>query len=750
MVLATAGTVTALLLAGALLDSAAGSWHQRFTRAHGAHLSIEITGEAVGGDLSGLDGVVEVGRPLHTASATLVGHNDIDIGGGADQIPLTLRGAEPEPPTVSKPLLVAGTWLAGPDRDSIVVERSLALAAWIQVGDHLTVRGSGRTPEILHVVGIAESPDRTPFPDVGAGLVWVPPVALDLIEPDPGRQGLAIELRLKDPGRARAVAQAAVTTIGPSRIGRVSTWIEARDAWQRDDQLAGLLLGLCGLTSLTTAAIAVAGASAGRLRGRLGDIAVLKALGFTPAQVVKLFVFEHALLAGSGFLAGSFAAAILLPKLSPDGNFGFSAAPGGTAAAAIATALGMIAAAGAIPALRASRAAPVPPPDGALPLANRPGAARLAMLWHLPPAISLGTRAALDRRFRSAVAVFRLAVPVAVCCLALTTWSTLEAFEDRPESMGLGAALTVRGVNSTNQTEVARILARRPEVVDTFPGTELEALAVGRSATLTLRALGSPPAPYPFSVVEGRQIEAADEAVAGQGALDLLDAKVGQRVLVSTDGTIRNLHIVGRTLEPARGGRVLSVGLDTLDRPPKPGQPEFLAVILKNHADAEPVRRSLAAAGGGHLDVRPIPNPFGQLPALRGAVVGLVLLTALVALAELLTAASVGLREHRHDVALLRAIGLAPRQVVALLATRGAVLASAGVATGMAAGVPLTLWLIDFQGAVSGVGAGIARSPSASVLLTLAALAVATAALTSALPAMRIASTPAGNALHRL
>ncbi|MRT44409.1 ABC transporter permease, partial [Xylella fastidiosa subsp. multiplex] len=57
---------------------------------------------------------------------------------------------------------------------------------------------------------------------------------------------------------------------------------------------------------------------------------------------------------------------------------------------------------------------------------------------------------------------------------------------------------------------------------------------------------------------------ADDEAVAGQGLLELLDAKVGDWVRMTVGDQPQILHIVGRSIEPENAGRVISTSLDTL------------------------------------------------------------------------------------------------------------------------------------------------------------------------------------------
>ncbi|MFI6444336.1 FtsX-like permease family protein [Kitasatospora sp. NPDC050543] len=760
VVLATAGTVAALLLAGALLDTVGGPWQRQFARADGVHVWVETRSEHADTALATLPGVTGVAGPYPTAIVDLTGRDGTPVTG--PPLALGLRAADPEPAALSHPLQATGSWLGPAHPDGVVLERSLAASAWVRTGDRITVRGTDGREHALTVLGTADSPDRARHPDLRPGLGWVLPGTLDLVQPDAGRQGHAVGLRLAHPADADYIAQRAVNALGGDQVTHVATWTDARDSHERETRPVGLLLGLCGLAALLAAALAIAGAAGGRVRARRGDIATLKALGFTPAGITRMFVLQHLLLAGLGLAVGALAAAVLLPAFVPDP--GGSSAPwngwsawnawhavlgtGPVAALAALACLGTVALAAAVPALRAARVPALPPPEGTHGEDRPPRAARLALLRHLPPALVLGVRAALRGRGRTALAAGRLAVPVIACTLALTTWSTLDGLDRAATGGRHSADLTVRATPGPDPLPAE--LTADPDIADVHPGAEREALAPGQSATVTLRALGTTARPYPFQVVQGRPIRATNEAVAGQGALDLLGVQVGQWARVTTDGTPRILHVVGRIVEPDRGGRIVSVTMETLaDADAPAAQPDFYSVTLRPGADARQVRAALATAHPGRLDVRPV-QPFAELGTLRAAVAGLVALLALITLAELLTVASAALRAHRQDLALLRTIGLTPRQATALVVTRSAAVALLGVLLGAAVGVPLAVALIDGQGAATGIGAGLAHAPSALALTALIAAAVTAAAGATTLPALRAAHEPPGDVLHRL
>jgi len=744
VVLVTAVVVASLVLASALLENATNPWQRIFQQSNGAQVWLHVRPGVDTAALSRLDGVTATAGPYRAAPATLVR--------STGKVSLELRGAGPELPQVARPLVRSGHWLDPGVPDGIVLESSLARSVWAGTGDRVTVRGADGTSHTVQVLGIADSADQGSYPNWTPGLGWVLPTTLSAIEPDPGRTEQVVGLRLDDPGATDFTAQRAVTALGGVQVDRVSTWTQVRTSMDQDNRLLGLLLGLFGLVALLAAALAVAGAAGGRVLGQLQDIAMLKTVGFTPAQIVRMFLYEHTALALAGITLGTAAASLLGPLLP--GRLGeamrlWQAAPAhaGVLALTGAGAVLSIALATVLPAWRAGRVPPVPAVRADRPGSRMSRLARLALLLHLPPALVLGARDAFHRPLRAGLTVTRLAIPILMITVALGSWATLDGFQHHPERVGLAGALTARP-SGIDDTEAHALLDHAPGVAAAYPGVEVEALVPGQTRTITVRGLGTSDQPYPFALAEGRGIRDHDEAVAGQGLLELMHVRVGQWVRVTAGGNPHILHIVGRSIEPDHNGEMLSVGLDALDGPTGPPQPQYYSLVLHPGADQNAVRTALLAAAGSRLDVRPVDNPADQLGVVRVVVVGLVAVLGLIGLAELLTTTGAGLRDHTRDLGVLRAIGLTPRQVTAVIVTSTVLLTLVSVACGTLAGVLVSDRLINLQGRSSGVGAGIAQAPSPGALLLLASAAVVVAAVVSAVPATRATRSPVTAALN--
>ncbi|MFF7974710.1 FtsX-like permease family protein [Streptomyces sp. NPDC007905] len=725
--LATAGIVASLLLAAALFGYATNPWQRTFAQGHGAHVWIRTAGSADARKLARLDGVESVAGPYRTESTT--------VASRGTRAAVELRGT-PHLPSVGRPLLTAGHWLDPAEPDGVVLESRLARSLLAEPGDALSLPGTART---LTVEGIADSAEPGYSPGAQPGLVWALPSAVR------APAGQVTGLRLKDPGDTDYAVQRAVTVLGAGAVGEVSTWQQARAEAQGENRLLGQVLALFGLGALAAAGFAVHGAIGTRIRGHLRDISVLKAIGFTPGQVVRIFLLQHLAYA----VLGAVTAAALteglgnrIPGRLGDAMGVWQGLPGHTVALS-AVPVGAVLFIGlttGLAAWRAGRVPPVPVPRPSAPGGGRlTGLARGALGLRLPAALVLGCHKAFAGRGRSLAGVARLTLPLLLMVVALSAWTTLDQFHSDPERVGLPAALSVRSDGGMSDADVRALLAKDPRVGAAYPGVEVVALVPGQTGTIALRGLGTRTQPYPYALAEGRAAHEPDEAVAGQGLLDLLHVRVGDWVRMTVGEQPQILHIVGRSIEPQNAGRVVTTSLDTLRENDPHLSPAFYQLRLRPGADPRRVASALVRTGRGHLDVHAVTNPADGLSPLRGVVTGLIAVLALIGLVELLTAIGGSVREGERDVLALRAIGMSPRQITAITVTATTCTALAAAVAGTALGLPLAHRLIDAQGSSSGIGAGIAQSPSPGLLLLLGAGAVLGAAGLAALPAARAA-----------
>ena len=748
-VVVVAGVVASLLLATMLLQGAVNPWQQLFARTRGADVLIYFQNGTNTKELRYVAGIREIGKPYQAASATLEQ--------GAVKSPVELRAMTPAPPAMSAPLLVAGTWLRPGVPAGVVLEASFAEAVHLGVGDRIVVDGIDGTLVHMRVIGIADTADQGFYPQWTPGLIWVQHGLLASVEPSASETQEIVGLRLYDSSTV-ATGEVVQTTWNlyngsgeNSAVERYATWQQVKDSMASNDRLLGLLLALFGIIALVAAPCAIANVTAGRVLVQRQDIAMLKALGFTPGQVVRMLLAEQTLLGAAGAALGLITARIITSArfVRPPGGTPVGLAPlsGAWMALIGAGTVLTVAIATVIPAWWAGRVSPVAavqpsPPRGHLSLI-----ARLSLLFHLPAALVLGARDSLTRRLSAGLTVFGLAIPMAMITIALTCWSTIDAFTSHPGKIGLASAVTV-SQGGLEDKQMMALIGRDDQVLAAYPGAQFVTLLPGDNGTFIARAIGTSARPYPFQVVQGRMFDAPNEAVAGQGFLDLMHIRVGAWISKTIDGVPVILHIVGRTIEPDNNGDVVDFGLDALNHAGSASPQLVYHLVLKPGVTAGAARATLLAESHDRLDVQVVANPASGLRVLQVVIAVSVVILAVIALANLLTATVVGMRDHRHEVGVLAAMGLTPRQVMATLVTNTMILTLLGVSSGIVAGLLIAPRLINMQGDTSGIGSGIAVSLSAADVAAILAAALATAAAAALILARRTTRDSGSAHLH--
>jgi putative ABC transport system permease protein len=331
--------------------------------------------------------------------------------------------------------------------------------------------------------------------------------------------------------------------------------------------------------------------------------------------------------------------------------------------------------------------------------------------------------------------------------IALTCWSSIDGFTGAPGKIGLAAAVTVSQGGLTNK-QMLTLISHDGQVLASYPGAESDTLLPGDNGTFIARAMGSSSRPYPFQAVQGQMFDAANEAVAGQGFLDVMHIGVGAWISPTIDGVPVILHIVGRTIEPDNNGDVLDFGLDALNDAGSAPPQLVNYLVLKPGVPAAAARARLLAESGDQLDVQLVANPADGLAVLKVVIAVSVVILAVIALANLLTASVVGMRDHRHEVGVLAAIGLTPRQVTATLVVNTMILTVLGVTSGTVAGLVIAPRLINMQGQTSGIGSGIAVSLGASAIAEILAAALAIALAAALFLARRTTRNSGSEHLH--
>ena len=336
---------------------------------------------------------------------------------------------------------------------------------------------------------------------------------------------------------------------------RTFDWRTERAALTDNSRRLITILQTTTLLALLAAAFTLATAISGRVLAQRRQIGLLRAIGLTPAGVTGVLVAYYLVLSALAAPLGLLAGAVVGDKLAGDFAETLGApsagAPGpGLLALSLLIALAVVAAATALPAWRAGRM----PVHAALALgrgassASASRVARIARRLHLPVVIGVGAKDAFAQRGRTVLTVASLALAAALAATAMGFEATMDrlaadpALRAQPFDLRLSAALP--------GGEVDRLLAQHRDVDAVARVREI--VLTGRGKTeIHARVLDGPLDAFPYAIRDGRAARAAGEMTLGRGALDALEARIGQRV----DLPRRRPHDLAADRRPARRAR---------------------------------------------------------------------------------------------------------------------------------------------------------------------------------------------------
>ncbi|HEY9327567.1 MAG TPA: FtsX-like permease family protein, partial [Streptomyces sp.] len=297
--LATMMAVAASVLGGTLLVVSGAPFDDAFAKQHGAHLSLQFdAGEVSAGELSKAGdarGVSSAAGPFRTA--TVIPRSE----GAGPGWPMTVVGRGDPGRNVDAVTLLDGRWPARPGEITLSADSSLFPA----MGMKLTFPGLPGGPA-LTVVGVARSVTRTAD-------AWVVPSQMGaLTAPDSG--GYQMLYRFTDAATAAQVAAGgrSVTQALPrgAPVGEQS-WLTVRKSAERDTALYVPFLIAFGGLGLVMSALIVGNVVASAVGTGTRRIGILKAVGFTPAQVVRAYVGQALIPAAVGTSLGVVAGHLL-------------------------------------------------------------------------------------------------------------------------------------------------------------------------------------------------------------------------------------------------------------------------------------------------------------------------------------------------------------------------------------------------------------------------------------------------------
>ncbi|MBV9606374.1 MAG: ABC transporter permease [Solirubrobacterales bacterium] len=559
--------------------------------------------------------------------------------------------------------IVAGGDLNG-DAGDVVVERGLATAWHLRLGDTLNIDGLGTR----RIVGFSESPDNVSYP-LSTPRVYVP------LPPAFGSPAVNLaDIWLRDPaGLDEVLVQARATSYGLQGL-RFVTRSGVRVLL---DQAAGIVIDLLialSLIALATATVMLAASARAEVQRRLAALGVRRAVGASRGHLATVQALEALFVAAPAATLGAIGGVlatygptsrllVLLNEPAP----GTALLPALVAAWAAATAIPVLAA--AWPAWRAAGRAPVALLRGGELARDRRGGANGPSLPRAGLTV-LGARLAGARRVRLMTTALTLGFSTAFVLLMLALASALSSLETDPGALGKRYQLTASlpASAAAHVRAIPGVQAAAPryetEAVDSFSlGETIDVIAYPGEHT----TFEAPP------LVSGTRLRGAGQAEVGLGLAEALGLDPGSTLAIELDsGQELRLRVAGVVSSLAHDGRVAYVPAGALlGADPSAADSEQLAVTLRPGANASAVT---AALGPSAI---PATGAVGRgvplVAVLRSILRAVAVVDGLVCLYALIQACALTVQERRRTVAVLRAFGAGSAAVGRLLA--GAVVA---------------------------------------------------------------------------
>ncbi|MFB7225838.1 FtsX-like permease family protein [Streptomyces sp. NPDC056227] len=772
LALTTMTAVAASVMAGALVVVSQQPFDHAFAKQHGAHLTGYFDGAKASAAqvraTARASGVTASAGPYASVSATprVTPNGAPTIPGTA---PLAIAGRAAKDGPVDELTVTAGRWVSGPGQ--IVLDAG----KWTNpdiVGARVTfpsVPGSGT----LTVVGLARSVTQTAD-------AWVAPSQIGALTA-PGTTPLYEMLYrfTKAGSKAEITAdRAAVTALAPagSLTGSQSYLTTKQVVNQQTASFVPFIVAF-GVLALIMSALIIGIVVSGAVSTGTRRIGILKSLGFAPAQVGRAYVGQ-ALIPASvgaalGLLLGDLGSVPLLGKV--EGAYGtpsLTVAPWLQVAVPVAV-LALVVVSALTPALRAARLRTIEAlAVGRTPRAGRGRfAARLTARLPMPRALSLGLAGPFARPARSltiGTAIMFGAIGVTFAYGLGASLGDVQKGLNRdapgqvvaqsggPPTGGAGPAPTSGGPQEppaqADPAAITRAIAGQSGTKAYFATGFTDVRFAGLSDSATASTYQGDSAWGAYQMVSGHWFTGPGQIVVAQRFLQATGTHVGGTIILQGDGRSTPVRIVGEALMTGNSGLRVLTDAGTLTSVGIQPRVERFYVELKSGTDRTAYIKTLNTALSplGATAMSNTSQNSSTIVAMNAIALTLTLMLILVAGLGVLNTVVLDTRERVHSLGVLKALGMAPRQTVAMVITS---VAGIGAVAGLL-GVPIGIVLHHYILPVMGDAAGTRIPPvdidvfHAAQFVPLALGGLLIAILGALLPATWVARTRTATALR--
>ncbi|MFF9896326.1 ABC transporter permease [Streptomyces longispororuber] len=771
--LATMMAVASAVVAGSLMVAADAPFDRAFAKQRGAHVTAHFDPAEASAAR-----VAETGKPAGvTASAgpyPSTVFRPVDPAGF--RMPtLTLVGRSGPDGDVDRVELTSGRWARKPGE--IVLATSFE-GPGVGIGTTLRASGTPNAPD-LSVVGFAVSVSETAD-------AWAAPAQVDALASEGGpvtRQMLYRFDSARTKEQIRTARKDLAAAVGPEALLGTRSWLDTKRAADQGAAATVPFVTAFGVLGIAISVIIVSSVISGAVGTGLRRIGILKAIGFTPREIVRAHVAQALVPAGAGIALGVVLGNVLAVPLLSD-----TEAMYGTVSLSVAwrvdvtvpaAALVVVGLAALVPALRAGRLRTV----DALALGRSPrtGRGRWAhrVTGLLPLPVAYGLAAPFTRPVRSLAMLLAVAFGTVAATFALGLTSSLTAIgaSQDPESRAAVTVTTTKPVDvappppppaggggaspagggtvspsppkAADPARVRSAITAQAGTASYYGKTRNEVAVAGISGSVRASLYEGDARSGSYEMIAGHWITGAGQVVVPTRFLERTSATIGDTVRVTYGKDTARLRIVGESFDTSGGD--LEIHADMAAFPS--AEPSTFLVETESGVSADEYARKLASVIrplGGDATTGAPSGQDGVILIMSAMAVLLTLMLVSVAGLGVLNSVVLDTRERVHDLGVCKAVGMSPRQVMSLVLSS---VTAIGVLGGLI-GVPVGYVLHGLVMPVMGHAAGTRLPPPVidvyepGLLLLLVLGGVVIAVLGALLPAGWAAKARTATALR--
>lgn len=744
-----ASTAASALALGMIADTNAPFDHA-FVKDHGAQVAVTAdTSTASAAQLAAttrLPGVTAAAGPFPQTQVTV--HISLPGAAGTLEQQLLVTGRASPGGPVDDLSLDAGRWAKTTGE---IVWAQGRTSVPVRLGQKITVTGVPGSPQ-LTVVGIATSVTST-------SQAWVVPAEISALH----APGVAQMLyRFSSAGSTAAVSAdiAAVRAALPpgTLLGTPQSYLPVQQEAAADIAPWVPFIVTFGVIALVMSVLIVINVISGAVVGGMRRIGVLKSIGFTPLGVVAAYVLQVAIPALLGCVAGAVCGDLLsVPLLNLNGavyGIGVLFIPIWVVVVVPLAMLALTCAAATVPALRAGRMSAVQAiATGRAPRASHGFVAHrlLGRLTWVPRPVTIGLAEPFSRPARTLVTLAAILFGVVAVTFGVglgTSLSRTATDLSLARTEPVHVAPRAGNLTAGQQQTIISALTSQPGTLHDVTETDDQIGVPGLSNPMSVTSYSGDASWTGWSIITGRWYSGDGEADVNTYFLTATGTAVGDTYTLASGGRQTTVRIVGEVFDTGNTADIF-MSSATLAAVAPGLTPSQYDVGLRPGTYVQSYTNALSTTLGPSFDVTTKTNSpvFSSVITLLAV---LIVLLIVVAGLGVLNTVVLQVRERAHDLGIFKAIGMTPRQTVAMVVCSVTGIGLVAGAIAIPAGVALHRFVVPIMGhaAQSAVPGSVLSVYSAGELALLALSGLLIAAAGALGPASWVARIRTATALR--